>query len=96
MGNVIHQKCEVAANIAERYVKAVASLSVIRAIVHDIPLGKYKAEIGLELRQAFFVNSGLNNCETWHSIKNTDILKLSIINNQLLRFMLKKQLNFYF
>ena len=87
LGDVIHQNGKLAANIAERYVKAVASLSVIRAILQDIPLGKYRAEIGLELRQALFVNSVLNNCETWHSIKDTDILKLNIIDHQLLRFI---------
>jgi hypothetical protein len=33
----------------ERHVKAVASFSVIRAILEDIPLGTYRVEIGLEL-----------------------------------------------
>ena len=64
-----------------------ASYSVIRAIFQDIPLGKYKTEIGLELRQALFVNSVLSNCETWHSIKDTDITRLNMIDHQLLRFI---------
>ena len=87
LGDVIHESGKVAANIAERYVKAVASYSVIRAILQDIPLGKHRTEIGLELRQALFVNSVLSNCETWHSIKDTDITRLNMIDHQLLRFI---------
>ena len=87
LGDVIHESGKVAANIAERYVKAVASYSVIRAILQDIPLGKHRTEIGLELRQALFVNSVLSNCETWHNIKDTDITRLNMIDHQLLRFI---------
>lgn len=64
LGDIIHKSGKVNENISNRYVKAVASLSIIRAILQDIPLGKYRTEIGLELRQAMFINSVLFNSET--------------------------------
>ena len=70
-----------------RHVKVVASFSAIVAILQDIPLGKYRTEIGLELRQAMFINSVLFNSETWHGLKESDITKLNIVNHQLLRFI---------
>ena len=67
--------------------KAVASFAVIQAILQDIPLGSYRTEIGLELRQALFLNSVLYNCETWHGLKTTDIADIKLIDNQLLRYI---------
>ena len=71
--------------------KAVASFAIIRAILEDIPLGIYRTEIGLELRQALFLNSVLYNCETWHGLKVTDIAEIKLIDNQLLRYICKAQ-----
>ena len=73
LGDIIHKNSKVTTNMAERHVKAVASFSVIRAILEDIPLGIYRVEIGLELRQALFINSVLFNCKTWNGLKDTDI-----------------------
>ena len=87
LGDIIHKSGKVNENIANRHVKAVASLSIIRAILEDIPLGKYRTEIGLELRQAMFINSVLFNSETWHGLKDADITQLNIIDHQLLRFI---------
>ena len=56
-------------NIEDRVVKAVASFAVIRAILEDIPLGRHRTEIGLELRQEMFLYRVLFNCEIWHKIK---------------------------
>ena len=87
LGDFIHKSAKGATNIAARRVKAAASFSVIRAILQDVPLGKYRTEIGLELRQALFLNSVLFNCETWHGLKETDITDLKLIDNQILRFI---------
>ena len=43
-------------NIAKIYLEAVASNSVVWAILQNIQLGKYRTEIGLEVCQALFVN----------------------------------------
>ena len=42
---------------SNRHVKVVASFSAIVAIQQDIPLGKNRTEISLELRQAMFIKS---------------------------------------
>ena len=59
--------------------------------MQDIPLGIYRTEIGLELRQAIFLNSVLYNSETWHGLKMTDIAGIKLIDNQLLRYICKAQ-----
>ena len=82
LGDIIHKSGKVTTNIAERHMKAVASFAVIRAILQDIPLGSYRTEIGLELRQALFLNSVLYNCETWHGLKTADIADIKLIDNQ--------------
>ena len=99
LGDIIHKNGKVTTNLAEQRVKAAASSSIIRAILQYIPLGKHQTEIGLELRQAMFINSVLYNSETWHGLKPTDITELELIDKQLLRFICKAhakhQLNFY-
>ena len=62
--------------------------------VYDVTFRSYVSskigvEIGLELRQAVFINSVLFNCETWHGVKNTDFTQINIIDNQILRFICK-------
>ena len=58
---------------------------VICAIIQDVPLGKYKVKIGLQLRQAMFLNGVLYNSEVWHSPTKEDISKLEVIDHQLMR-----------
>ena len=87
LGDIINKSGKVKENIADRVVKAVASFAIIRAILEDIPLGRHRTEIGLELRQAMFLNRVLFNCETWHNIKDADIAELNLIDNQLLRYV---------
>ena len=47
LGDLIHISGKIKENLNERCVKAVASFSVIRAILEDIPLGRHRIEIGL-------------------------------------------------
>ena len=89
LGDIIHKNSKVTTNMADCHVKAVASFSVIRAILEDIPLGIYRVEIGLELRQALFINSVLFNCETWHGIKDADFTQIK--NNRPSTFTLYLQ-----
>ena len=76
LGDIIHKNGKLAANISNRVAKGVASLSIIRAILQDIPLEKHRIEIGLDLRKGLFMNSVLFNSEIWHSFKESDIAKL--------------------
>ena len=50
-----------------------AAVAEIMAILKDIPLGEQKLEIGLQLRQAMFLNSILFNSESWHNVSDDDL-----------------------
>ena len=69
----------------ERRTKAYAVLAEIRAILSDVPLGKYRTETGLMLRQAMFINGVLYNSEVWHNLSTTDIAIIENIDHQLIR-----------
>ena len=59
LGNIIHKSGKVSHNISQRCIKAFSILAEIREIMQDVPLGKYKVKIGLQLRQAMFLNGVL-------------------------------------
>ena len=51
--------------ILDRSARAHTILADIRAILQDVPLGKYKLQVGLQLRESMFVNGVLFNSEVW-------------------------------
>ena len=61
LGDTVHES----GNLTERRAKANAIFPEIRAILEDVPLGKYRIQVGLQLRQAMFVNGVLFNSEIW-------------------------------
>ena len=63
-------------------------ISEIKPILEEIPLGKYKADIGLKLRQSLLINGHLFNSEVWHSVTLQDTHELEKIDNMLLRYLL--------
>ena len=73
LGDIIHMSGKVTQNISNRHLKAVASLSIIQAILQYVPVRKNRTEIGLELRQSMFIHSVLFNSEIWHGPKDADI-----------------------
>ena len=75
-------------NITERVNKGYAIVSEINNILTDIPLGRFRIDIGLKLRQAMFINATIFNSEAWHNIKNTDIQRLEKVDECLLRKIL--------
>ena len=76
-------------NIEKRCSKAYGIVSEILAILKEVPLGKYEIEAGLRLRNAWFLNGILTNCEVWYGLKQSDIDLLQEIYEYLLRKMLK-------
>ena len=74
--------------ISDRVSKGYGLLSEIKAIIEEIPLGKYRVDIGLKLRQAILINGLLYNSEAWHSITMNDVHQFEKIDNILLRFLL--------
>ena len=92
-GDIIHKSGKVTTNLAEWRVKAVASSSIIRAILQEIPFGKYETkQKGLEIRQAMFINSLLYDSETCHGLKPTSITELEMIDKKLLKLVCIKHM----
>ena len=73
----------------ERKNKGFGIVSEIIAILEEIPLGRYKHEIGLKLRQAMFLNGILYNSEAWHSVSEEEIRTLETVDEHLLRAIVK-------
>ena len=87
LGDSVHESGKARFNILERRAKANGAFAEIRAILEDVPLGKYRTEVGLHLRQALFINSVMFNSEVWHGVKTADIELLSVLDNQILRYI---------
>ena len=56
LGEIVTKSANANETLAARKIRAYAILSEIRAILHEIPLGKWKLEIGLALRDAWLPN----------------------------------------
>ena len=89
LGDIVHTSGKVKHTIEDRKNRAIAISAEILAIINDIPLGKYRLEIGLKLRQAMFINGILFNSEAWHAVNQTDIKTLETIDEHLLRSLVK-------
>jgi len=89
LGDIVHQSGKTKENTKAREIKAHSIVAEIRAILSDIPLGKYRTEVGLQLRQAMFVNGVLFNSEVWQEATATEVASLEKIDNKLLRAICK-------
>ena len=88
LGEYIDKSGKLKATIEDRVRQGWGILSGIRAIINEVPLGRYKVEIGLQLRQAMLINGLLYNSEAWHSVSNEDITAIEKIDEALFRFLL--------
>ena len=88
LGDLVDSSGTIKATIQDRISKGYGIISEIKAILSEIPLGKYKLEMGLKLRQAMFVNGTLFNSEAWHSVTKEDIRGLEKVDESLLRSIL--------
>ena len=61
----------------------------IIVILYEIPLGRFKMEIGLKLRQAMLLNGILYNSEAWHSVTEVELRQLETVDEHLLRALVK-------
>ena len=76
-------------NIEARKARGFGIVSNILAIVNEIPLGHWKVDAGLRLRQAMLVNGILFNSEAWHGVSKADLSVLEKVDESLLRGLLK-------
>ena len=75
--------------ILDRVKKGQGIISEILSILDEIPTGRRRIMIGLQLRQACFLNSILLNSESWHSVTESDFEKLTLLDNKLMRSIIK-------
>ena len=87
LGDIFHNSGKSRLNIIERSTKRYAILSEIRAILTAVSLGKYRTEVGLQLKQAMFVNGVPYNSEVWQDLRVTDLTLLENIDHQLMCIM---------
>ena len=71
--------------ILDRSARAHTILADIRAILQDVPLGKYKIQAVLQLRESMFVNGVLFNSKVWQGLYSADIKMLETVDHQLMK-----------
>ena len=89
MGDQLHSSGKIKATIDDRTAKGYGIVSDILAILDEIPLGTYRLDIGLKLRQAKFINGILFNSEGWHGITDDDVRVLEKVDEALIRALIK-------
>ena len=89
LGDQINSTGNINSTIEERKNKGYAIVAEIIAILDEIPLGRYRMEIGLKLRQAMLLNGVLFNSEAWHSVDDKAIRKLEVVDEHLLRSLVQ-------
>ena len=89
LGDFIDSTGNLEATIESRRKKGDGIISEILSIIDEIPLGKYKVEVALTLREAMLINGILFNSEAWQGVTAAQIVKLEKIDEDLLRGILK-------
>ena len=85
LGDFITKEGNSNETIKERIKRGYGILAQIRALMSEVPLGKRRVEIGLALRDAWFLNGCLFNCEVWGNYKQQNIHDLEKIDHMILR-----------
>ena len=85
LGDIVDKSGKIRATIEDRQKKGYGLTAEILAILNEIPLGQFKMEIGLQLRQAMLLNGMLYNSEVWHAISEDELRMLEIVDEHLLR-----------
>ena len=84
VGDIISHTGGNTEHVKERCNKAWAIVAEILSILREVPLGKYKIEAGLQLRNSMFLNGILTNFEVRYGLKLTEISELEKIDENLL------------
>ena len=87
LGDILDRTGKNRATIEDRQRKGYGLVSEILAILDEIPLGQFKMEIGLHLRQAMLLNAMLFNSEVWHALTEDEISMLERVDEHLLRLL---------
>ena len=87
LGDYLTSLANPKATILDRKTKGYGILSEMSAILQDIPLGVKRYEIGLTLRQAWFLNGTLFNSEAWCAYSNSDLEVLKVLDRKIARLI---------
>ena len=88
VGDIISCDGKNTEHIQDRIAKAWAKVAEIMAILREIPLGTFKIETGLLLRNTIFLNGILTSMETRYGLKREEIAALEKIDEHLIRNIL--------
>ena len=88
LGDIIDKSGSIKPNIEKRKNKGYGMISNILAIISDLPLGHWRTESGLRLRQAMLINGILFNSEAWHGISRKDVEAFEKVDEALIRGIL--------
>ena len=88
LGDILTDDGKIQKTIEDRKAKGFGLNSQILAILSEVPLGKFKVQMGLHLRQAMLINGMLYNSEAWHCLTDAQVNQLQLVDNQLLRKIL--------
>ena len=89
LGDLVNSNGTIRSTIEDRKSKGFGIVNEILAILDEIPLGRFKMEIGLKLRQAMFLNGILYNGEAWHALTEKETKMLEVVDEHLLRSLVK-------
>ena len=88
LGDKIDKSGVLKHTISARVSKGYGAVSSILSIIKEIPLGHWRVEAGLRLREALYLNGILFNSEAWQGISDEDIRTLEKSDEALLRGIL--------
>ena len=80
LGYILVDDGKILKTVEDRCAKGFGLVSQIMAILSEVPLGKYKIQMGLHLRQAMLINGILYTSEAWHCLNNSHIEMLEAVD----------------
>ena len=83
LGDLITNSRKIKPNINSRRENGFGIVSIILSILDEVPLGKFKVQIGLILRQAMLLNGILHNSEVWSDLELSGIKLLEDVVAQI-------------
>ena len=76
LGDQLNHTGKIKETIDEKVSKGFGIVNEILALIEEFPLGKYRLEVGLKLRQAMLINGICFNSEAWLSVSKDDVKAL--------------------
>ena len=89
LGDLVNTSGTIRNTVEEIKNKGFGIVNEIIALLDEIPLGRFKMEIGLKLRQAMLLNGMLYNSEAWHAVSEVELRQLESVDEHLLRALVK-------